>query len=284
MTRHGSTVTGHLDIADLEHPSGLRTVRVWLPPGHDAADPLLPVLYMFDGQNLFDRATSRYGMEWGIDEALTALSSADPRRAAVVVGVDSAPDPLTRYCEYSLTDWNYPGGQEGESGTPIAAQALQTVEFMLGTVMPWVQGRYRVSGVRGRVAVGGSSMGGCMALILGALRPDRFGSVLAWSPAALDHPMRAASLRDFLAAVPPGPPQRVYVDMGTAERLDYCPDSADLVAALDPLVAALHAGGTREVVRAVAPGATHDERAWGSRFPAAYLWALHGGPPPDVSG
>ena len=101
----------------------------------------------------------------------------------MVVGVDSAADPLDRYREYSLADWTYPGGREGVTGTPITARARQTAEFVVGTVVPWVQGRYRVSRDRRRVAVGGSSMGGCMALALGAMRAwgRRFPSAYRWA-------------------------------------------------------------------------------------------------------
>ncbi|HVL40842.1 MAG TPA: alpha/beta hydrolase-fold protein, partial [Brevundimonas sp.] len=64
-----------------------RDVTVWLPPGYDASDAPYPVLYMHDGQNLFDSARAGYGKEWGVDEHVARLSANGQIRTPIVVGV-----------------------------------------------------------------------------------------------------------------------------------------------------------------------------------------------------
>ena len=70
-----STITGRVDVTHLMHRGRRRAVRTYLPPGYEQAAAEHPVLYMFDGQNLFDRATTAYGMEWGIDETVESFEA-----------------------------------------------------------------------------------------------------------------------------------------------------------------------------------------------------------------
>ena len=99
------TVVGTLRIVQVPAagPQGARTVRVWLPPGYDdaaAQQARFPVLYLQDGQNCFDRATSAYGSEWQVDETLTRLIEDGAVPPLVVVGIDNAGADRTR--EYTF--------------------------------------------------------------------------------------------------------------------------------------------------------------------------------------
>ena len=99
-----NTVVGTLRIVlvSAAGPHGARTIRVWLPPGYDEGDgqTRFPVLYLQDGQNCFDRATSAYGSEWQVDETLTRLIGDGSVPPLIVVGIDNAGADRTR--EYTF--------------------------------------------------------------------------------------------------------------------------------------------------------------------------------------
>ncbi len=114
-----------------------RAVRVYLPPGYERADHDYPVLYMFDGQNLFDRTTTAYGMEWGIDETIEGLVDAGRFPGVVVVGLDSPDGPFQRYAEYTAWDWML-------GGEPVVAEGAVTADFLVEQVIPYVRATYGV--------------------------------------------------------------------------------------------------------------------------------------------
>lgn len=146
-----------------------RTRRIWvyLPPGYAASDRRYPVLYMHDGQNVFDAATS-YAGEWGVDEALDSLAAAgDP--GIIVVAIDNGPE---RIAEYS--PWTHPraGGGQGDA----------YVDFLANTLKPWVDARYRTRPGPQHTGIMGSSMGGLISLAAAFRMPDVFGQIGVFSP------------------------------------------------------------------------------------------------------
>lgn len=231
---------------------------------------------MFDGQNLFDRATSAFGLEWGVDETIEGLVQAGRTPGIVVVGVDSPEDPHRRYAEYTAWDWTL-------DATPIRADGAGTADFVAEEVLALAQRTYGVGGTRARAGLAGSSMGGYMTLYAGVRHVDRFSRLLALSPVVLDEPMAGQHLRDLLSRTAFPPDTWAYLDMGSSEQLG-CVDRPDrLVANLTATTAALRASPSppdRLVSRVIA-GATHDERAWGTRFGEVLLWAFAGGPEPS---
>lgn len=276
---HPSTVSGRVDVTHLLRAGQRRAVRVYLPPDYETSRRHYPVLYMFDGHNLFDRRTSSYGKEWHIDEHMESLFSHDPAATAVVVGIDPDPRTYARYAEYSIGEWIHPGTPDEPEGRRIVGSGGATAEFLVGTVKPWVERHYRVAADREHVGIGGSSMGGYMSLYLAVSFPEVFSKVLAFSPAVLDRPMDGAALRSLIAASSSRHGQRIYLDMGSAEQLEYIEHPGDLVAALGPLATALTESGRTDIVCRVVVGGTHDEHSWSRRFPEVFRWAFLGGPP-----
>jgi enterochelin esterase-like enzyme len=171
-----------------------RAIRIHLPPGYEQADREYPVLYMFDGQNLFDRTTTAFGMEWGIDETIQGLVDAARFPGVVVVGIDSPVGPFQRYAEYTAWDWML-------GGEPVVAEGAVTADFLVEQVIPHVQATYRVARDRARVGLAGSSMGGYMTLFTGVRHPEVFGRLLAFSPIVLDEPMAGHELRDTVGSI-----------------------------------------------------------------------------------
>jgi len=123
------------------------------------------------------------------------------------------------------------------------------------------------------VAVAGSSMGGYMALYVGSQYQRQVSKVLAFSPVALDAPMRGYELRGAVVAAGARPAQRIYLDMGDRERVDFCGGQVLLDHLEELRLTVLEAGHTQVRARVI-PGARHDERAWGARFLDAYQWAF----------
>ena len=271
-----STLTGRVDVTFLMRSGVRRAVRTYLPPGYEHSDRDLPVLYMFDGQNLFDRSTTAFGMEWGIDETLERLVGEGATHGVVVVGIDSPLDPAQRYAEYTAWDWM-------REGTPVRADGAATADFLVDQVIPYVQRTYRVARDRSRVGLAGSSMGGYMTLFTGVRHAPVFGRLLAFSPVVLDEPMAGHHLHEMLSHAAFPSDTWVYLDMGSAEELGYVEHPGRLVENLAETTAAIRASAVppERLVSRVIAGATHDEHAWGARFAEVLLWAFAGGPDPQ---
>ena len=243
-----------------------RARRVWLylPPGYATSGRRYPVLYLQDGQNVFDAATSFAG-EWGVDETLDSLArGGDP--GAIVVAVDNG--GAHRIDEYD--PWRNPqyGGGEGDA----------YVAFLAGTLKPYVDARYRTLADPAHTGVLGSSMGGLIALYAALRRPDVFGRAGVFSCAAW---IARDSLLAFVQRSRPAG-ERFYFVVGGRETADGS-QARDQALVVDALVAAGFPLGTA-VDAEVRPDGEHREWFWRREFPAAYAWLFGSGvrrtPPP----
>lgn len=256
------TSTG--DIRPLDVPGFLdgRRVWVWLPPGYDAAaDRRYPVLYMLDGQNVFNAATSFAG-EWDVDESLAKLIAANEVEPLIVVAV--ANGGSRRALEY--TPWPLAEFREPTGG---GAQHLQLI---IDVLMPVVDRTYRTQKGPAHTGLCGSSFGGLMALHAAWARPDVFGRLAALSP-SLDWAGHAPLQ---MVASRPRPDVRLYADMGSRERGNLVDadgngvdDSIDDLRALRQ--ALLQEGFTEgnDLLVVEGDGARHNEAFWARRFPGA---------------
>jgi len=256
------------------------TVRIYLPADYEWSGRRYPVVYMFDGHNLFDRTTSTYDKEWRIDETMQWLHSDGGGQPAVVVGIDAPQNKYDRFAMYSIGQWEYRKRPDARLLKRIRGFGDQTADFLMGTVKRYVEQTYRVSTEREDVGVAGSSMGGYMSLYVGARHQEQVAKVMAFSPVAMDFPMRGYLLRDVLVRAGAHHPQRVYLDMGDREKLEFC-GPQELVDHLEELRLTMTEAGHTQLLARVVPGDRHDERAWGRRFPQAYRWAFFG-EEPDV--
>lgn len=257
------TLSGDVRFLDLEIFSGVnRKLRVYLPADYaTATSKRYPVLYMFDGQNLFDKKTAGFGMEWGVDETLEKMFAAGETDGVIVVGIDNEGTGKGRYEEYTNWDWTHP------TVGAITARGDEVAAWIVGTVMPRINADFRTKIDRANTALAGSSMGAYMTLYTGAAYADVFGKLAAFSVVALDDPMQGQNLRSFLAA--PGKTQAsatsVYVDIGDQEKLSYT-TSELLVASHAQICSALQTGGYTPECKVIA-GGVHDESAWALRLP-----------------
>lgn len=240
-----------------------RDAVVWLPEGYDHpanADKTYPVLYMMDGQNLFQAPESGDRREWLADESLTALTALNQIEPVIVVGIPHAGDfRADEYLPLPIVDGVQPAADE-------------FVHWLEHVVLPRTERAFRVSDNPAHRYVGGASLGGIIALYTVTERPDLFaGGVLAESPSLI---AGDGSLREhFLNA--DNWPNRVYIGMGGHETGDNNErNNAYVNAARELANQAVKHAGRENVTLLIRPQHTHNEAAWSERFPEALMSLL----------
>ena len=227
-----------------------RTLRLYLPPSYESApDKRYPVIYMHDGQNLFDDATS-YAGEWGVDETMDAFARTRGFEA-IVVGIDNGGEERLR----ELSPWTNP-----KYG---AAQGEQYMAFVVDVVKPFVDTHYRTRPDREDTAIAGSSMGGLISHYALLRYPQVFGKAAIFSPSY----WFSNEVYVQTAAHPWPAGTRSYFYIGGREGDESV---ADVRRMLPLLATPDHA--VRDVTLHVEPDAQHDERAWRAEFPRAVAW------------
>ena len=245
-----------------------RRVLVYLPADY-AARPnrRYPVLYLHDGQNVFDDATS-YGGEWGVDETLDRLrATGQDATGSIVVAVDNGnefrSDEYIPWVSDSLRGQPHRGGQGGAY-----------VDFLALTLKPYVDAHYRTRSDAAHTGVAGSSLGGLISVYAALKYPRVFGRVGAFSPAFW---VCHDSLRAYAARHPPAPTVRFYFVCGTRESSTMLPL---MVVWRDGLRAqGVPAGNLK--LRAPADG-QHREWFWRREFPAAHAFLFGAAQPSAI--
>ncbi len=236
-----------------------RTRRVWvyLPPGYAESTARYPVLYLQDGQNVFDQYTSFAG-EWGVDETLDDLAaSGQDLGGCLVVAVDNG--SKHRLDEYS--PWrNRRTGRGGEGE--------QYVDFLVHTLKPYIDHYYRTQPGHATTGIAGSSMGGLLATYAALRYPAVFGRVGVFSPA---YWFAGSALLAYVAQQAPRPDTRWYFVCGTEE-------SPTMVKMMAAVCDALHAAGVPAGNLAFhpLPDGQHAEWFWRREFGPAYRWLFGG--------
>jgi predicted alpha/beta superfamily hydrolase len=260
---------GRLEVIDFESRvfGNTRKLRIWLPGGYDDTgnrEHVYPVLYLNDGQNIFDGATAAFGSEWKADETATELLRSGRAQAVVIVGIDNAGRQRAR--EYlPWPDQSYSPPEPNPQGSRYA-------EFLSNEVLPFVEQRYRIARQREGRALGGSSYGALITMHVALTRPELFSRFLLESPSF--YVDSAHILRDARATKLSM--DRVFLGVGTNElarpNCGEHPDNVEAVNNVRELVAILARAGLREgdqTMLVVEQCAVHNEGAWAGRFPAA---------------
>jgi alpha-glucosidase len=229
-----------------------RSIRVYLPPSYGKGKRRYPVLYMHDGQNLFDDATSFVG-EWGVDESMDALAKSQGIEV-IVVGIDHGQDK--RISE--LSPWANP-----KYGV---AEGRQYMDFVVGTVKPYIDRRFRTRRGRQDTGVLGSSLGAMTSHYAIYQYPQVFGKAGLFSPSY----WFSDEVYTFSAARHLRPGTRLYLVAGDQEG----DEPQKVVADVRRMEAQLRAAGDRKVALSVAirPGAGHNEKFWRNEFPQAMIF------------
>jgi predicted alpha/beta superfamily hydrolase len=234
-----------------------RMVRVWLPPGYDARRAMrYPVLYLNDGQNLFDPATAFAGVDWRAGEAAARLIAQGKIPALILVGIDNTgKNRLREYIPYRSVDPRV-----------LGPEGKRYSEFLVREVMPLIEKNYRVAKGPEHTGLGGSSLGGLITLYTQLSAPGVFGRLLIESPSLFVANRQileeCRTFRDW--------PFRIYLGIGTREVGNPEKD-VRTVQDVRELEKTLRSAGLRRQrlkVR-IQEGAGHNEAAWGARFPEA---------------
>lgn len=228
----------------LEHD---RTIVVYLPPGYDATSAVrYPTLYLHDGQNVFDQATS-FGDEWRVDETAQALITAGAIEPIIVVGVYNAGE--ARVDEYTPTA----RPTEGDGG-----HANDYGRMLVEELKPFIDATYKTFPGAANTAIGGSSLGGLLTMHLGLRYPTAFGKLAVLSPSVWWDDRVILAEVDALTHKPP---QRIWLDAGTREGEQVIADARRL---RDALVAKGWVLG-EDLMYLEADGGEHNEASWAAR-------------------
>lgn len=226
-----------------------RDIVVMLPAGYHSrkdSSRRYPVLYMHDGNNLFDPRASYQGVDWGVDEAVAGLAACGEIEDVIVVGIYNT---RARMVEYA------PFADERQK----QYQGLNYLKFIERELKPLIDSRFRTMPGPKHTAVGGSSMGGIISLFFGLSRPDLFTGMIVMSPALWWGRGRIAEV----AAESNFNPEttRIWMDMGTEEG----DEMVDSTRKFDSEFRALYPNFKNYLYEEF-EGATHSEGAWRERI------------------
>jgi len=254
-----------------------RRVVVWLPGTYTPGGQPHAVLYMHDGQNLFDKATAGYGAEWQVDEVLDRLIRSGQVRPTIVVGIWNTPKRLREYVPskaFAKLPPNYMQRVRGlYGGDPLSDGYLK---FLVTELKPMIDRRFNVRRGRADTIIMGSSMGGLISLYAIAEYPRVFGAAGMVSThwplfrpkegeklSAEELDVVATAFESYLRPALPDPrSHRLYFDHGT-ETLDA--HYASYQARIDRVVATRGYGQGVTTISRNFPGQGHEERSWASR-------------------
>jgi predicted alpha/beta superfamily hydrolase len=227
-----------------------RTRKVWiyLPPGYSSSKKKYPVLYMHDGQNVFDDATSFAG-EWGVDETLDSIGSHE--REIIVVAIDhGGPKRINEYCPYDMERF---GKGEGD----------QYVDFLAHTLKPFIDKKYRTVKDRTGTFIAGSSMGGIISMYAALKYPKVFGGAGVFSPAFWVGP----KIFDDIKTKGKLANSAIYFFCGQQENESMEPD---MIRAFEEM----RKVSRSRMVTSVRPDGKHTEWVWREEFPLFYIWMM----------
>jgi len=245
-----------------------RDILVWLPASYASTDRRYPVLYMHDGQNVFDANTS-YAGEWQADETMTALAAEGYE--AILVGIPNANERRAiEYCPYPFT----------RQGVSYPGMGADYIRFIVETLKPAIDRDFRTRPDAAHTGIAGSSMGGLISLYGFLTTPEVFGFCGAFSPAYWFADSRLLTTIQERATGA----GRVYVDVGTQEGptlANWNYQGRDLHAMYRDGVRALRNALISKgyvlgdsLLYVEAEGDAHNEAAWARRLPNALRYLL----------
>lgn len=241
-----------------------RDVEIWLPPFYEAeSEKRYPVIYMHDGQNVFDPAGSKYsGWDWGVDEAMTNMIAGGSVREAIIVAAHSV--DATRNADYFPQKAGEVFADDFKSAMPefdvSGLRADGYLKFLTGELKPFIDAKYRTLPGPENTSVMGSSMGGLISLYAISEYPNVYGAA---ANVSTHFPLADGQLIEYFADNLPDPKtHRIYFDYGTL-TLDYNYEGYQ-----DRMDAAMaRAGYTRgkNWITEKIQGHDHSERSWRNR-------------------
>jgi predicted alpha/beta superfamily hydrolase len=234
-----------------------RDVLVYLPRGYRRLSRRrYPVLYLHDGQNVFDAATSFAGVEWGVDETAERLIKENLIEPLIIVAVPNMGEQ--RVDEYAPTRGVIDAKAKRKKRSKGLARKYGY--FLINELKPFIDRKYRTNPGAEFTGLGGSSLGGLATLAIGILYPQSFSRLMVMSPSIWWDDFAVYRLVD---AIERKPPLKIWLDTGTAE--------AGWEQARELLNRLIEKGWKpqKDIQYMEATGADHSEAAWAARVEPA---------------
>ena len=227
-----------------------RRIWIYLPKGYAASTKIYPVLYMNDGQNLFNEQAAAFG-EWGVDECMDTLQN-KLNKECIIIGIDHGGDK--RMTEYNPYDNEKYGKGEGK----------QYVDFLANTLKPYIDSKYRTKKAPENTFIAGSSMGGLISLYAVMQYPAVFGGAGVFSPSLFLTPSIYSDADIFSTQSMP----KFYLYAGGKE-------SATMVSDMKRMGDILEKKQRYSIRRVVSPLGQHNEASWRQEFAEFYKWIIN---------
>ncbi len=242
-----------------------RRVEIYLPPGYDSAGAY-PVIYMHDGQTIFDGKNAFGGQNWYVHSSLDQFFNR--AGGAIVVGIDNGSefDGLCRMYEYSpwKMDQEFELPSWAQSVKESGGQGKHYIDFIVNTLKPYIDANYRSKPERESTAIAGSSMGGYISLFAVLEYQDVFSMAGVFSPALW---FNEPEMLNHIQQTEVSQPIKIYLDMGTDESSDHQLDFARIyLDGAEKLNRILSAIPNLDVKYVIGEGDKHDGDAWVRRF------------------
>lgn len=250
-----NTATAQVAIVDaafaIPQLNRTRRISIYLPKGYATSTKKYPVLYMNDGQNLFNLQTAPFG-EWRIDESLDSLLPLF-KKECIVVGIDHGD-------KYRMTEYNpYDNEKHGRG------EGRQYINFIVETLKPYIDKQYRTNSGPATTYIAGSSMGGLISMYAIISHPDVFGGAGVFSPSfwiapqIFDDAQKAVIKKPFT--------HQFYFYAGGQE-------GGLMVSDMRKMESIIEGKGAYHLQSLVMPLGKHNEANWGKVFPSFYKFLL----------
>ncbi|MEP7078876.1 MAG: alpha/beta hydrolase-fold protein [Chthoniobacterales bacterium] len=244
-----------------------RDVLVYLPRGYRSTQDRYPVLYLLDGQNVFDAATAFGGVEWGVDETAQRLIRDKLLAPLIIVAVANTGEH--RIHEYAPTRGRIDSGRRKRSKGMLRHYG----QFLIEELKPFIDRKYRTRVEAESTGLGGSSLAGLATLALGLWFPNVFTRLAVMSPSIWWHECAIYGMLDQLYE---RPPLKIWLDTGTHE------EGWERARVLRDLLVEKGWRLYDDLHYLEAEGADHSERAWAARVDPVLRFLFP--PPPEVTG
>ncbi len=256
----------------LNFPSGIsdaRNIDVWLPPNYEESqNEKYPVIYMHDGQNLFDPKISQGKTDWGIDETMTNLIKATKIKPAIIVGIWNTPRRTIEFMPQGAFEARDKIKRKNKNIDLKSAESDKYLKFIVSELKPFIDKTYRTKTDRDNTFIMGSSMGALMSLYAIGEYPDIFGGAGCLSP---QYPLARGVIIEYMKKYLPSPKNhKIYFDYGT-KGLDAQYESYQLIA--DGLMKKKRYKSGRNWITKKFTGDDHTEKSWRNRvaIPLTFL-------------
>jgi predicted alpha/beta superfamily hydrolase len=225
-----------------------RLVYVYLPRDWKTSGKRYPVLYMFDGHNVFYDSHATYGKSWGMGKYLD-----EQAKQLIIVAVECSHQGHQRLSEYSPVDFNF------QDAGPIVGRGKEYMDWLVDTLKPYIDANYPTLTDRDNTAIAGSSMGGLMSLYAVCEYNHIFKRAACMSPSFW---VAKDKILDIVTNCNIAPDSSVYIDYGSLELPDHSSNSDALFSVTRLLL-------TRRVRVAlkIIPGGAHNESSWEKQIP-----------------